>query len=220
MFGGWAMAVVAVFAIALGARTVIGETRVYLATGNTGAARIVEVAEGRADIGLATQSQKAFLLDCGQTLTAQISPAVLALTPEQRGLLAPTCRSIAQRAIAASPTNAFAYVIQAIAAASMGDDEQYNQSLQLSYLTGLNEEWIAEWRLLLVQRQGDRTSADLANYHDDDIRLMIRSFRGISTIAAYFVSNDAFRDRVTALLDSLSPADQSRFLSYVRRQIG
>lgn len=214
------MAVVAIVAIALGARTVIGESRLFLATATTAPGRIIDVAEGRGDIGLATQSQKAFLLDCSQTMTALISPPVLALTPEQRSLLAPTCRSIAQRAVAASPTSSFAYFVQAAAAAAMGDDASYNQSLQLSYLTGPNEEWIAEWRLLLVERQGERTHADLAAYHDDDIRLMIRSFRGITTIAAYFVGREAFRDRVTTLLDSLPPADQSRFLSYVRRQIG
>ncbi|WP_137152288.1 hypothetical protein [Devosia sp. FKR38] len=214
------MAVVAVFAIALGARTVIGESRFYLATANTAPGRIIDVAEGRADIGLATQSQKSFLLDCAQTMTTLLSADVLALTPEHRSQLAPSCRTIAQRAVAASPTNSFAYFVQAAAAAALDDKVAYNQSLQLSYLTGRNEEWIAEWRLLLVERQGDRTNADLATYHDDDIRLMIRSFRGISTIAAYFVSREDFRDRVTTLLDSLPPADQSRFLSYVRRQIG
>ncbi|MBU1306036.1 MAG: hypothetical protein KKF33_11020, partial [Alphaproteobacteria bacterium] len=213
IFSGLAIAACAIVAIVLGARTINGEAQVYLAHASTPAGRIVDVAEGRGDIGLATQSQKAFLYDCGQTLVAMLSPDVLALTDEQRTQLAPTCLDIAQRAVAASPTNSFAYFVMASAAAATGDYQRYNQSMQLSYLTGRSEEWIAEWRMPLVERLQQQTQDSLTGFHQDDIRLMIKSFRGITTIAAYFVTGEDFRNRVTALLDPLPAEEQARFLS-------
>jgi hypothetical protein len=61
---------------------------------------------------------------------------------------------------------------------------------------------------------------DLArSAHDDDLRMLVRSDRGIATIATRYVSDAAFRDRITAIVETMTPPDQQRFIGSVRNAL-
>lgn len=205
---------------ALGLWVIQGEARTLEIHGSSPTARVLALDGRETDIGLATQSQKAFLLDCAATLSNIISPDVMSLTNEQRNRLAPVCSAVAQHAIAVSPTNSFAYFVQALSSAVSGDVDLYNKSLHLSYLTGPSEQWIGAWRVDLTESMAGQTDPALSGFHDHDISMMIKGFLGVELIAARFVNDENFRARVTRILDSIPPDRAERFLSYVRRQIG
>lgn len=204
----------------LGAWVTQGEARSFLVSGGSAPARVLTLADNQGHIGFATGTQKAFLADCAKTLWNLFVPEVLAMSEAQRQSLAPTCQALARQAIADSPTNVFAYYVLAASAAAQGDVALYNDSLALSYRTGPSEQWIAAWRVGLAETMHAATAPALAAHHDHDIALLIQGFVGIEAIARRFVADEAFRARVTRLLETMPPERAERFLSHVRRQIG
>jgi len=127
------------------------------------------------------------------------------------------CRDEADRIAAEVPAYAYAHYVGALAAARLGDTEGFNSRILRSQVTGANEQWVAEQRVALVEGQFDIATLEVLARHDADLRLLVASNRGIDSISRRYVERPDFRERITAIVETMPPEDQSRFLSRVRR---
>jgi hypothetical protein len=170
--------------------------------------------------GLATGSRHSALLDCGVSLDRLGSAAVAALPAADRAGILPTCMAVAERTIALAPTDAFAHAIMAATGALTADWTRYNDGLDLSYRTGPREQWIAEWRVNLVETFYRQLDPALLPRHEADLAVMLATERGLDTISRRYIADPGFRARIAAILPTLPASDQQRFLRRLRNDAG
>lgn len=152
---------------------------------------------------------------CDETmsrLSFQLAPTA------RRTAVANSCLTSAQQALSGAPSLSYGHFVAAIAHFALDDTDAALLALERSQSLGPNEQWIAERRVSLAERHYD----DLQNYartgHLADLALLAQSRRGIRTIAARYVANPDFRERVTAVVETLPVEIQRRFVSIVRAE--
>lgn len=127
------------------------------------------------------------------------------------------CRHEAASIAAEAPSYSFAHYVGALAAAGLGDRDGFNASLLRSQITGPTEQWVAALRADLVETHFAAASADVLARHEADLRLLVASGRGITGLSDRYIDEPAFRERITAIVETMPEADQARFVSTVRR---
>lgn len=134
--------------------------------------------------------------------------------------VAQSCLETAGTAISQMPGHSYGYYVGALAHYALGDAETALGSLKRSQAIGPNEQWLAERRVALAELH----HADLEDYaeagHLADLALLAQSRRGIRSIAARYVADPSFRERVTAIVETLPDEIQQRFVSVVRAESG
>ncbi|MGV8833382.1 MAG: hypothetical protein ACOH2N_15525 [Devosia sp.] len=167
--------------------------------------------------GLSIESENQALLDCTGALQAMHSLAMMYRTPEQRAQLVPKCLAMSDNLAERSPSNAYAWYVGALASAQIEDWNGFNQRLAMSWRAGRIEQWIGELRVALAEgnysRLDDITTANNAL----DLHMLVLSTRGVHAIAQRYVSDPGFRERITAIVETLPVEDQNRFVADVRR---
>ncbi len=142
-----------------------------------------------------------------------LSPSV------ERQTLAQACQAIAKSIAKASPQNAYAWFTLAYFSQVIGQQEAMTRALERSYLTGPNEQWIAEQRVLLAEKMLPALSSAALSGHMLDLALLVQSRRGIGAIAQRYVSDPSFRARITDIVEGLSNDDQRRFLATLQQEV-
>jgi hypothetical protein len=127
------------------------------------------------------------------------------------------CRIEADAIAAEAPSYAYAHYVGALAAAGLGDADGFNARILRSQITGPNEQWVAELRAALVEDQLAAASPEVMARHSADLRLLVASARGIASISRRFVREPDFRERITTIVETMSEADQAKFVSRVRQ---
>ena len=164
--------------------------------------------------GVSPRSQQDYLLECNSTL----SNWELLTEPEaERHHVAVNCLAAADGIIASSPTYALASFIAAFAAARLEDWPTMSARLTLSQATGPSEQYLAEMRTNLAEENLGRLDTLAMAAHDRDLRLLAVSRLGLKSIAQRYMRDPSFRERITAILETVDEADQRRFLSNIRR---
>jgi hypothetical protein len=196
---------------------VIGEAGAFHPEATDSLSRAVALGRNEIAPGLAAATQNASLLDCGKTLDRFGSPAI---GLDDRAVVLSGCGAVASGISATSPTQSFAYTIEAAVAAMSEDWPRFNDRLLLSYLTAPAEQWVAEWRVNMVEKFYDELDPTLLTRHEQDLRVMAASWAGLATLTTRYNRDPDFRERILAILETMPPYDQRRFIEYLRNGNG
>lgn len=172
------------------------------------------IASGEARIGLSSYAKRQVLVSCQYGLTSELA---LVRPAEQIERFAVACRNYSQAVAASMPTNSFAWLVLANASHALGDMPSMNRALELSQMSGPNEQWLAERRVALAEDNFDSLSDAARTGNTRDLAMLATSYRGVKTIATRYVTDEAFRNRITTIVSELPVEVQRRFLSSVKR---
>lgn len=192
------------------------EARAYFASGVLQSERFEALASGRERIALSTASQRLVLDNC---LEGIIATYARTRTAEQRNTVAVECRKVADQITASAPAFSYAWYIGALAAARLRDTQGVVARLRQSQITGSTEQWIAELRVDLAENNLAALPPDVLSRHEHDLSILVSSAEGVSSIAARYVRDAAFRERITAIVEKMPQADQQRFLANVQAAV-
>jgi hypothetical protein len=198
---------------AFGAYTVARESVIFDRFPEYGIEEFDRISTGQARIALSAYAKRQILSSCHYGLTSQLS-LVRPTAEIQR--FARACQRYAYGVASTMHTNAFAWLVLAVASRAIGDDSTMNQALQISQRTGPNEQWIVERRVAFAESHFDVLSERSRLSNEQDLALLANSFRGVKTIAGRYVADAAFRDRVTDVVSRQPDEIQRRFIHFVR----
>ncbi|WP_404406568.1 hypothetical protein [Pelagibacterium halotolerans] len=136
--------------------------------------------------------------------------------PEPLAQARERCLSLMTDIVAAMPTDSYAWYAGAFLYFQAGDIDAANRWLAMSQRTGPTEQWIAEVRVALAEENFERLDDVTRALHLSDLGLLAASQRGVASIALRYVNDEAFRERITAVVETLDPAIQQRFVQNVR----
>lgn len=170
-----------------------------------------------ADLGMtpgpSNLSQRMVLDDC---FAASRSLLLRAAPSTTRDRLLVHCAAVANEITAAAPSQSYAWFVKAVMAAEQGKTDALNASLVRSHATAPNEGWLAEARIDLAELNFARLGADAVAAEARDIGVAIAGWRVSRNIVTQYAENAPFRGRVDAVLASVPPAAQVRFIAAVR----
>jgi hypothetical protein len=172
------------------------------------------IASGSADYGLSSFSKARYLEQCYLILTS----SGYAIRPEQhRRMFAEQCRTKAAAITTSMPTNSFAWLVSAVASAELKDMPSMNSALLASHRSAPHEQWIVEKRVSLAEDNFASLDAQVRTANDADLALLAVSYRGVRSIASRYIEDEAFRERITAIVSTLSNEVQRRFVWSVKQ---
>lgn len=203
----------------LGAWTVREEAATYFQGGATSVQRVAASLELESVPGLSIATRQATLLDCDAVLRAPEALELRFLPEHVRIDMVSHCRAVADAIAASAPTTSLAWLVGARASSQLGDWSGFNDRLLRSQLTGPTEQWIAELRVGLSEDNHDRLDERTRASSERDLRMLIGSLSGIYALTQRYLDDPTFRERITAIVESMPEASQNRFLSVLRRQI-
>ena len=203
--------------LVLSAFVIASESQVYLARLTTKTIAS-ELLAGIAPAGLSVQSKSDFFADCRTALsTVQLRARPHAQLVKAVG----TCRSVADRAAANSPSMSIAWFTGAFASIIIGDVEGFNARFLRAYLSGPNEQWLAELRFDLAERNYSDLHSNLLPHYAHDLRLLLASSLAVDRVAMrYLDADDETRQRIDQIAADLPKSVRERFgirLSDLRR---
>jgi len=201
-----------------GAWATYEESAPYL-SGETSLERAASWSAHPTPAGLSIAVRKTVMLDCLDALLARNSLAARYLAEAERAAIAPTCLAIADDTVAAMPSFSYAWLVGARASADLGDLDGMNRRLLASRQTGPTEQWIAEARVALAEEHFEALEPSVLAGHEADLGLLAMSARGTATIALRYLSDPEFRERITAIVETVPDAQQRWFLANVRERI-
>ncbi len=202
-------------ALALGGlATAYEEIESFAAGGMTPAARFAALGDTGARWAPSLLSKRLVLDTCLEAINGPYGK----LQPgESRRIVIENCRTSADAIVSETPSLSFGWFVGALAAASLGDTGGFNTRVRNSQITGPAEQWVAELRIKLVEDNYASAAPDVLTRHHADLRLLVASPRGISSIADRYANMPDFRGRIAAIVETLPEADQARFVAEVRR---
>lgn len=127
------------------------------------------------------------------------------------------CLALARSAVGAMPTYPFGWYAVALFSYRVGAAEDGEQALVRAQQVGAHEQWLAEGRVRLAEEHFEDLGSMALAGHRADLELLARSRRGVASIAYRYVSDPGFRERITAIVETLPNEDQVRFVSNVSR---
>lgn len=141
------------------------------------------------------------------------------LAPTARmSAVAHSCIETAGTAVSQMPSHSYGYYIGALAHYALGEVETAVAALERSQAVGPNEQWLAERRVALAELHYATLGTYAGAGHLADLALLAQSRRGIRSIAARYIASPAFRERVTAIVETLPEEIQQRFVTVVRAE--
>jgi hypothetical protein len=193
------------------------EAAPFFSAGPTAQEQFVAWRDGRAVDGLSVSAHTVLMNSCLLALTSAYGRAQP--TPE-RLQVARACAARATEETAANPSFAYGWYVLAMASSHTGDWGTMNRALGMAQSTASTEQWLAELRVALAEDNFDRLTPAILAQHERDLALLVRSRRGISSIAARYVANPGFRNRITDIVEQLDPSSQRAFIDAVRAAAG
>lgn len=184
----------------------------YFSSGIEDAERFSALAEGPPTPGPSIASERLVLDVCVRTI-ASIYGRLQSAT--RKATVNDNCRKAADAAVRVNPSSSYAWYVGALASGLTGDIAGMNMRLLRSQQTGPSEQWIAELRVPLAEDHLGQLAPEVRANHDRDLRMLVASSRGISSIAGRYVDEAGFRERITAIVEAMPEEDQRRFVSRV-----
>jgi|GEM_PF-2016076 hypothetical protein len=189
-----------------------------LGVGRSSLPKFLSMMDEEMPLPFSVQARRTLLENC-QMLLQKNAPLALRFASESQQVMAgPFCLDLARQGVAASQTDAYAWLVLASAQIHAGKMEEAGQSVVWSARTGPNEGWIARSRFELVQDHFDDLPPAAQAAGDAAAALLVMGNSG-ALVARRYVMDETFRLRAEALLEQQSEAVQRRFVSLVRRQL-
>lgn len=195
------------------------ESRVYLRNGLTSIERAREVAADSSVIGLSHGAMGIALADCTAAMKQSRSLEMQYLPVAERDALYSGCLTLASNVRSQSPANGLAWFAGAQASLLKGDVASFNTDLATSQLVTPTEQWIAEQRVQLAENNLAALDATALAAHDADLRMLVYGGLGLRSLAQRYVRDASFRERITAIVETMPPENQQRFLNSLRSVI-
>ncbi len=215
-FSGLIIGATGICTMLLGAYCVYSETAPVVRGGGHAFARLERMANGYDPIGVSGLSQNFALRDC-RTAMAGYSGLSMRLQDESFQTRLPgLCAEIAGQVLAGTPANGLAELLLAEVAVHDGDFVEMDARLRASQALAPSEGHLAAARVSLAENKFGAISPDGLERHRSDLLLLMRSGDNIWDVAQLYVGNEAARARITEVLETVTPAEQARFLSTVR----
>ncbi len=168
---------------------------------------------GQRQIGLATITQRWFVIDCRNTTVMAYRSA---MPTDKRREVAESCLRGAQEITASTPASSFAWVGAAHASVALQDWDGMSRYLALSYSSGPQEGWIARYRAELAQDNWLRLSGPYRDQSRHDLALLANNMVSYASfLAQMYVRHPAAREALTEVVEQLPPQAQRRFLGAV-----
>jgi hypothetical protein len=177
------------------------------------AERFEEFSRGSAALPIAETSRERQIRECystNQTIYAR------AQSTTDRNASLRSCETMALSVVSRAPTVALGWSVAAAFAGELGDREAFNSDLAVSQEVAPYEQWLAEFRVALIEQDGSLASKALRSVEDHDLAILVKSNRGVASLAARYVEQPDFRERVTEIVEKLAVSDQNRFLAEVQ----
>jgi hypothetical protein len=215
----WSLVALSLVTIALGAYGLRAEARTTaLGAGASPLAAIIAMASEDVTVPYSVQGRRVLLEGC-ELLLQPKAPLQLRLASEQQqSMIMPFCKRFAQASVDAAPTDAYAWLVLAMAQAREGDLQSAGASIVWSQLTGATESWIAQDRFGLAQDHYDQLPADAQAAGDADTVLLLSTRRAV-VVARRYMQDPDFRARAEALIARQPQSVQRSFISLLRRQV-
>ena len=193
-----------------------GDFTSYIESGGTDSAFFERLSHSPPEQPTSLSGTEALLMRC----EAVLSPAVASKYSEaERLFVALHCRDLARGSIQAMPSYAYGWYSLALFSYLSTDHQAAMEALEQAQIAGRNEQWLAERRVRLAENLFASLNGPVLAGHEADLTLLARSNRGVRSIARRYVENEGFRERITAIVETLPQADQARFLRSVRSAI-
>lgn len=149
------------------------------------------------------------------------SEAVQARDAERLRIEQLACLLVVNAILQAAPANSSAWLENARLYLNLkGPDEQFYQSLRMSFSTGPLEGWIAARRLPVALEVWDSASPDLRDAAATDVRTLTQSDTLVAALADIYVRNPRLQKVITEVVDGY--ADQvgkQRFIDALQKVI-
>jgi hypothetical protein len=165
-------------------------------------------------VGLSYDSQASALSDCDAALMS-VGTDVRATIRAK--LIGASCEAMSARLTIPTPVNSYAWLVRAMASASLQKDDEAERSLRMSQGTGPYELWIAAKRVDLVERFG--LQEKLADLYSSDLAAMLNSRSIIKEIARRYRDDAAFRKVIEPIVEAQSETIKVAFLQAVRQSM-
>lgn len=193
------------------------EAAPYFAGGILPQERFTALVEDSLRPGPSIASQRLVLTSCVDAITSvygRIQPT------ERRGIVQERCLEIAEQIGATDRTDSLAWYVAALTASRLGRPPLMNGYIRSSQQTGPNEQWLAELRVALAEDNFANLEPDTLRGHEADLRLLAVSPAGVRSIARRYVDDAGFRERITAVVETMDPSVQRRFVDQVQAAVG
>ncbi|WP_299644081.1 hypothetical protein [Devosia sp.] len=206
-------------ALLLGAAGFVGylEAVPYLNTGPAAADQFRALRSGAAADGLSIGSHVVAMDACLLALTSGYGRAQ---PTRDRLAVADTCTTRAAADTAVSPSFAYGWYVEAAASSLRKDWAAMNRTAVMAQRTAPTEQWLAELRVALAEQNFVELDPAALAAHESDLALLVRSRRGVASIATRYVEDQAFRARITDIVETLDPAAQRAFVDAVQAAAG
>ncbi|SOH95446.1 hypothetical protein SAMN06273572_11125 [Monaibacterium marinum] len=190
------------------------ELGAVLGAGHSQSTRMQAMESGRPRVGLSTDSHKRALDLCIDTIS---DVGILQADEAQRQAILTHCETQADHALAHAPSDSFIWWVKAVLEIERGNIPDAFTALEYSRQTAPYELWIALRRARLDERiEVLQTETQQALGQDADLLVLAQSRRGVGRLAQRYLSDEQFRNRIVGLIETLTPAEQRRFLRNVR----
>lgn len=206
--------------LVLASVSAFGELRPFLASGGDRASRYQAYVDDASLSGFSSFSQSIVLRDCLQMVTSIYGRFQ---SSDRRATVMENCATEAALITERAPTQSLAWFVQAVIAAESDESDTLNLTLTKSRLSGPNEQWIAEVRVELAEMHYDQLDSENRAGNERDLLMLVRSKRGVRTLARRYIQKPEFRKRVADLVETLPEKTQREFVRNVRdsaRQMG
>ena len=190
------------------------ELRPFIGAGSNRDARYLAYLESERSSGLSAFSKDIILRDCLSVVTSIHGRMQ---SGSDREKVMHNCQGAIKNITKNTPTHSFAWFTQALIASESSDIDEMNRSLIMSRLTGPNEQWIAEIRVELSEKYYSKLTSQNVTGNSQDLLVLVKSKRGVKTIARRYIQKPEFRERIGLLVEDLTEENQQRFVNNVRR---
>lgn len=174
------------------------------------------LADRQPDYGMSRSARDLALDDCVQLLA---SVHGLALRTELRKSAITNCAEAADDFIAQSSIDARAWYVLARVAAERKDAAGLNRALLRAHELAPAEQWLAEQRVQLAEEHLADLEPSVLAGHQQDLALLVTSTRGVKAIARRYAAVPSFRERVTAIAETLPAEQQARLVAALRNEL-
>lgn len=188
------------------------EASPYFTGGIEDAERFASLAAKNPSPGPSIASERLVLDNCVRTISSlygRLQPT------DRKSQVSEHCLEAADAIVRQNPSSSYAWYVGALTSELTGDTAGMNERLLKSQQTGAAEQWIAELRVPLAEDHLAELAPEVRANHDRDLKMLVASIRGISSIAKRYVQQADFRERITAIVETMPEADQRRFVSHV-----
>jgi hypothetical protein len=202
-----------ILAIALGLSTINIESAPLL-SGDSLTQRVSQWTVEAPGTPFSVSAQNLLLADCETVLANPNALALRYLEDDVRTRIPQACRAIAENIIRAMPASGYGWLVVALAAGRQGDNPALNAAIRQSRTMTPTEAWIAEDRLALAANNLAILEPETIAAYEQDIRMLAQTQR-VDLVAELYAQNLQSRDRISAIVESLPPEAQQRFVGAV-----